>query len=1433
MSPGRGFDGPDRLYSLFSTYTQRPPSIRSRRRARGGRRKLVKLLPEPKKGIKILILCHVVLEEGNKQAKGTAERVYTLEGEMGASSSSTKFEFDVFLSFRGTDTRKGFTGHLYDRLVLHGVYAFMDSEGLEKGQDIEQLLKYINRSMIFMPIFSKGYAESRWCLKEISMMVACGRLIIPVFFDVEPVEVRDQIGQFASAFERYERDANMDQQEVSNWRRALRTVGELSGFHLKNDTNGNEAELINRIVKRLLSEVRKLPFLLPQHLIGVDAHVQKVKELLSTYCRTVQFIGIHGIGGMGKTTIAKAIYNDLFLEFQNRSFLFDIREKYQQHRELELQRQLAREILKIEDPGIYSVEHGKSIIKKGMKNRRELIILDDVDDKYQVDALAGGSDWFGQGSVILITTRNKKVLKECGLGEGQIYKVNGLNHDQSCDLLKWHAFKGREPENGCRQLLDEFVKGKTSPWIPLALEVIGSTLYQSEVQDWEHEERQKQIFLDISCFFIGKDREKATHMWKACDWCPERVIPDLRRRSLIDIDQHGEFSMHDLIRDMGREIVREEAPENDDSWKRSRLWRSQDIFNLLWRKLTNVSSVLPRLSLGFIFLPLVLSSIVSLPLHGLPSLTTSQTHHPFAFCSSFVLLLTCLLPGVVFGGYGSFLLGGAFGKSATTGYSGTPSHRRSLWHAVCREMFTLLFGYGAVLRLLLGDSTVPINWRLVLENCVFTSLPHDFDIEKVAVLDLSGCSRNMAECLTNNSSTGKRVIQRWSSFFFSLLYHLPSFPNQKVLSNLKFLSFARTEISSTPDFTNVHCLEQLILSDCTKLTEVHESIGLLKSLLSLDLGGCEILSKIPDIICELSSLKSFDLHRCAKVSSLPERLGNLTSLEKLYLDMTSIEMLPDSIGSLTSLQVLSLKQCKLKTMPASLRNLLCLQHLIIQGTFVNGLPNDIYYEEESVELRASSIEFLAVLPNLLCRRICILYLKDHSYTTKELPDSMKHMINLSSLDLYCKMLRALPTYIGSLRRIKRLRLDCMGLQSLLDLYCKMLRALPTYIGSLRRIKRLRLDCMGLQSLPDSFGELRELETFEIVSKILAALPDSLGELESLRVLLVECSKLTSLPHSIGHLENLRTLLLSCHDLKDFPASISYLGRLKNLLLIRCHNLNELSVAPISQQDRLHPPFSTKKPERSGHGSLQQLGPSLLYLEASYCTQLRKVNISGFRPLLHLDLRGSVLLEEIDGLENISNNLESLVLPPTCAFSDNFNERHFKILFNVLLTLLPAKQTAAFPRLHMFAVSDGTTDIPRSPFFPGDVSHRYACDFVGVPTPPESRMLWVRRGHLPFLLPNVPHTKRCLSRAQFNFNGLPSPVWISVVADGGFLVFETTRQLIGCSLKLESNDEIILRLRDIASATIKVTADMSKLSEVSASFEWETSLPLHFSFRTLS
>lgn len=160
---------------------------------------------------------------------------------MAATSSSEEgrgFEYDVFLSFRGEDTRKGFTGHLYYAMEEKGIHTFMDDEKLDKGESIKQLLGCIEKSKIFVPIFSKRFAESRWCLMEVAKMVQCQRLMIPVFFDVKPTHVRNQSGPFEAAFESHENNKHQSKKTLQEWRDALRTVGEISGYVLETDTDG-------------------------------------------------------------------------------------------------------------------------------------------------------------------------------------------------------------------------------------------------------------------------------------------------------------------------------------------------------------------------------------------------------------------------------------------------------------------------------------------------------------------------------------------------------------------------------------------------------------------------------------------------------------------------------------------------------------------------------------------------------------------------------------------------------------------------------------------------------------------------------------------------------------------------------------------------------------------------------------------------------------------------------------------------------------------------------------------------------------------------------------------------------------------------------------------------------------------------------------------
>ena len=141
-----------------------------------------------------------------------------------ASSSTTSISrnYDVFLSFRGGDTRRNFTDHLYTTLTAYGIQTFRDDEELEKGGDIaSDLSRAIQESKIFIIIFSKNYANSRWCLNELvkimeQMEEKKKSMVLPVFYHVNPSDVRKQSGSYEEAFSNHEADANQEKCHVDD-----------------------------------------------------------------------------------------------------------------------------------------------------------------------------------------------------------------------------------------------------------------------------------------------------------------------------------------------------------------------------------------------------------------------------------------------------------------------------------------------------------------------------------------------------------------------------------------------------------------------------------------------------------------------------------------------------------------------------------------------------------------------------------------------------------------------------------------------------------------------------------------------------------------------------------------------------------------------------------------------------------------------------------------------------------------------------------------------------------------------------------------------------------------------------------------------------------------------------------------------------------------
>ena len=149
-----------------------------------------------------------------------------------------QWKYHIFLSFRGEDTRKSFTDHLFATLKQKGIFAFGDDKKLEKGKPISpELSKAIEESLFAIVILSKNYASSTWCLDELVKIMECskkmGLIVLPIFYDVDPSVVRKQTGTYAQAFDEHEVRFQENIEKVHTWRVALKDVANLSGWSLK------------------------------------------------------------------------------------------------------------------------------------------------------------------------------------------------------------------------------------------------------------------------------------------------------------------------------------------------------------------------------------------------------------------------------------------------------------------------------------------------------------------------------------------------------------------------------------------------------------------------------------------------------------------------------------------------------------------------------------------------------------------------------------------------------------------------------------------------------------------------------------------------------------------------------------------------------------------------------------------------------------------------------------------------------------------------------------------------------------------------------------------------------------------------------------------------------------------------------------------------
>ncbi|XP_042963235.1 disease resistance protein Roq1-like [Carya illinoinensis] len=288
-------------------------------------------------------------------------------------------------------------------------------------------------------------------------------------------------------------------------------------------------------------------------------------------------VGILGAPGIGKTTLAKAIYNSIAFKFDASCFLGNISDTSSQAYGLvQLQETLLSKILgDCRSLKVDNISTGINMIKHRLRSTKVLLILDDVDHLTQLETLARGHDWFAKGSRIIITTRDERLLTTHGVDS--TYKMTGMTRDDAFKLFCIHAFKREKPVEGYGNFVEQILNYAGS--LPLVLTVLGSDLYGRTKKEWEsalnqyreilHQDIQeilqtsyerlsgneKNIFLDIACFFIGDMFDDVVEMLDSFGFYPNVWIPRLMEKCLIS-KFNKRLQMHDLLRDMGREVVR-------------------------------------------------------------------------------------------------------------------------------------------------------------------------------------------------------------------------------------------------------------------------------------------------------------------------------------------------------------------------------------------------------------------------------------------------------------------------------------------------------------------------------------------------------------------------------------------------------------------------------------------------------------------------------------------------------------------------------------------------------------------------------------------------------------------------------------------------------------------------------------------------------------
>ncbi|PWA91018.1 NB-ARC domains-containing protein [Artemisia annua] len=727
--------------------------------------------------------------------------------------------------------------------------------------------------------------------------------VCPVFYDVDPTEVRDQSGAVGEAFA-----IHNNKEEAGKWRDALKEASDLIGWEFMKTANG---------------------------LVGMESRIDGFMSLLENILDDVRMIGIKGMGGIGKTTLARAVFRRLAFQFEGASFVDDVREVSRKSGLKKLQKQILSDVFNDEGANVSNVGEWKSMMKRRMCSRKILLVLDDVDQIEQLEALADQPNWFKAGSIIIITTRDEQLLIRHGVNI--IHDVKLLSDSEASCLFSRLAFKKDTPVQGYEKHALEVVHYAAG--LPLTIEVMGSTLSYREKNIWSSEikllkkfplqqiseklelsyksleDEYKEIFLDVACLLKGCDKERVVRMLESCGFSARIGLRVLEEKSMIITTKtfQGEFiDMHRQIEEMVKHIVRRAHPTIS---RHSRLWNQKEIEHILAKDLATKATK-----------AIAVDSLVNLS-----SEIVTKGFGSFQNLTSLCLISEIDDDCVV--------------KNDKIGMIFPNALKFLSW--VLYKLRYIDLNHSRLRSLDLGlTSNLELLYLVECHN--FKELHMPIECPKLTSLELS-CSKLSTFDLRLTPNLEKLRLEQCHDL---VELHMPIECLKLVSVNLSHSKLRTLDLGLTPNLEiklrilpgsicSLRNLRNLKLYGCS-LEELPEDIGRLECLEKLNLSFTSI-KHLPDSICMLKNLKTLNLSSCWNLEKLPEDIGRLECLHNLILkECTQLIGVPDNICMLKELKYLSFLDCiQLQKLPEGLGDLQRLEELNIEGTRIRFLPPSI------------------------------------------------------------------------------------------------------------------------------------------------------------------------------------------------------------------------------------------------------------------------------------------------------------------------------------------------------------------------------------------------------------------------------------------------------------------------------------------------------------